>query len=109
MTSAARQLVCSSAGRLGRVVALTLSLLVYSMLASAGFAGDSSNVQEQQEEISATAAREVRTRSDLAGVSHIEDTASPRRQQSGRSLAAAGLADAIMSRPSVGSSLPLRL
>jgi hypothetical protein len=109
MISATRQRTGSSASRLGRVAALVLPLAAYGMLPSAALAGDDCDMQEQQEAIGATASRDLRTRSDLAGVSVTTEIAAPLRQQAGRPPAAAQSADSIVSRLSVGSSLPLRL
>jgi hypothetical protein len=109
---ATTQQLAATATRLGRIVSLVLALLVYGAVPTSTRAENNSNQQQEQEQeetLGAAASRETRTRLELAGLSHSSDLASPRRQLAGRSSAAATTADLIASRPTVGSSLPLRL
>jgi hypothetical protein len=109
MSSATRQRVYSSASRFGRVAALVLSLFVYGLLPSAPAAAEDCGTQEQQESLEAVATRETRIRLDLARVSSTDERAVSPRQLAGRTASAAEASDSILSRPTVGSSLPLRL
>jgi len=91
------------------VAALVLSFFIYSLLPSAPAAAEDCGAQGQHESLEASATRETRIRLDLARASSTDERAVSPRQLAGRTTAAADAADSILSRPTVGSSLPLRL
>lgn len=101
--------LAASASRLAGALALVLSLLAYAAVPTSTRIEDNTTQQEQEETLGAAASRETRTRLEIAGLAHSSDLASPRRQLAGRSSAAAHSAVLIALRPTVGSSLPLRL
>jgi hypothetical protein len=109
MSCATRQRVCFSAGRFVRVAALTLSFFIYGLLPSAPAAAEDCGAQAQQESLEASATRETRIRLDLARVTNTTEFSVSPRQLAGRSMIAADATNSIVSRPTPGSSLPLRL